>query len=459
MLPVVQHSIRRRLQGFAVLTSVILLSLASIVFTAHMASLQLIDNQIMANYYRNSEAFANAESGINFVLAQLDDSLIAQSMLINLPFYYVDISHHYSVTVEEIKVGKLKITSIGTSMDDSATREISVKADFYLNYPTPEAALSANGKLNLDATAIVNDGCEGLGSDACISAGSIAEKMLVSNPNLESESSDNPCQSGEEGSQFSDAVLKGESPVQLINKITTEEGIEQFDWGKILISDGSEIGGVSTDTEIQADSLFEVTLGFELNQVNLDNLWNHVASFDMTSGGDCSDMLQTISEDDVIIYIKGDCHINQYYAVQSNTSDNQLFTIGSTEHPKLILMEGGTFVTSADIETSVIGMLYLLPSTHDSVDQQGNVQYGDNGLAIQIADATSIDMAGINVDGALLSEYDCSYDDAQQNENNQNQTTFSARFNKRVLNQLYSQMGIASTGSGYRLSPGTWKDF
>lgn len=460
MIPIVQHSLRSRLQGFAVLTSVILLSLASIMFTVHMASLQLIDNQIMANYYRNSEAFANAESGINLILAKLDDSSIAQAMLINLPFQYASVGHHYSVLVEEIEVGKIKITSIGTSMDDSATREISVEADFYLDYPIPEAALLANGQLNLDDSAIVNDGCEGLGRDACISAGNIAEQMLVSNSGIESEELDNPCQSNdEELNHIADGVLNGESTIKIIEKIMTEEGTEQFDWGEVLILGNTEIGGVSTDSDMQADSLFEATLGFELNQVNLDNLWNHVASFDMTSGGDCSDMLQTLSDDDVIVYIKGDCHINQYYAGQSNTSDNKLFTIGSTEHPKLFLLEGGSFVTTSDVETSVIGMLYLLPSTHDSIDDQGNVQYGENGLAIQIPDSTSIDMTGINVDGALLSEYNCSYDHVQQTTTNQAQTTFSARFNKRVLNQLYSQIGIASVGSGYRLVAGSWKDF
>tara|TARA_R110001583_G_scaffold42735_2_gene135863 strand:+ start:10253 stop:11626 length:1374 start_codon:yes stop_codon:yes gene_type:complete len=456
MLVITQQNSRRKKRGFAVLASVILLCLASIMFTTYLASSQVIDNQIIANYYRNSEAFANAESGINYVLAQLDDSVIAQSMLINLPFQHISTSHHYSVEVQKIQKGKINITSSGTSMDGSAKREINVEADFYLDYPVPEAAISVNGKLNLDDSAIVNDGCEGLGSDDCLSNGNIAKQMLVSNPGVEGESIEEHCTSGV--NTITEGVLKGESELKIIEKIITEDGSERYDWGDVLMQGITEIGGIPLDDEIQASSLFEVTLGFEMNQVNLDNLWNHVANIDMTSGGDCSEMLQTITEEDSIIYIKGDCLINSYYTEQSHTSENKVFTIGSSDNPKLILIEGGTFVAPSNTETSVIGMLYFLPSTHDSIDEQGNIQYGEDGLAIQLLDS-NIDMSAIKVDGALLSEYSCSHDSTAQKNGHSAQTSLSARFNKQVLNQLYSKMGVATTGSGYRLTAGTWRDF
>ena len=159
---------QKKCQGFAVLASVILLCLASIVFTSHIASSQIIDNKIIANYYRNAEAFANAESGVNFILAQLDDSALAQTILINLPFHHSSIARHYQVTVQELQLGKIQITSAGTSIDGTAKREINVEADFYLDYPVPEAPLSTNGKLNLDESSLVNDGCEGLGNADCI---------------------------------------------------------------------------------------------------------------------------------------------------------------------------------------------------------------------------------------------------------------------------------------------------
>ena len=58
---------KKQQQGFAVLTTVIILSIAGIAYTTHMACLQLIDNKVLANYYRSSEAFANAESGVNLI--------------------------------------------------------------------------------------------------------------------------------------------------------------------------------------------------------------------------------------------------------------------------------------------------------------------------------------------------------------------------------------------------------
>ncbi|MCP4324698.1 MAG: hypothetical protein GY787_23175, partial [Alteromonadales bacterium] len=71
----------RKQQGFAIFTSAVLLSIAGIMFTASLASSQLVDNQIIGNYYRNNEAFANAESGINFVLSMLDNKIQAGVLL------------------------------------------------------------------------------------------------------------------------------------------------------------------------------------------------------------------------------------------------------------------------------------------------------------------------------------------------------------------------------------------
>ena len=454
-----QCVVKSKRRGFAVLSSVILLSLASIMFTTHMVSSQLIDNKIIANYYRNAEALANAESGVNFILAQLDDTGSAQTLLTNLPFEHYNSSLNYHVTVEEIQIGQIRITANGTSSDGSAKREINVDADFYLNFPIPEAAISTNGKLALGDLAVVNDGCEGLGRDACLSKGNIAPQMLVSNPGLESDVTDDVCSSPDLGeSTISPDALRGESEPKLIQEVTSEEGVEYFDWGDRLLSEEIEIGGVPLTQEGQANSLFEMILGFEMSEFNLDNLWNHVTSFDMSSGGDCSDVLQSVTDEDNIIYIKGDCIINEYYALDNHTFDHNIFSIGSNQAPKLVLLEGGTFVMPANMEISIVGMLYLLPSTHDSVDEQGNTEYGENGLAIQLQDP-SINLAGIHVDGALLSEYHCSHDGVDNQENYESQSHLSARFNKQVLNQLYSTMGIGTTGSGYRLSAGTWKDF
>lgn len=465
MLPVTPYKKMKREQGFAVLIPAILLSVAGIVFTTNMASLQLTDNQVIGNYYRNNEAFANAESGINYVLSQMDDTDFAEALIQSLPDdasvprTIADATHHYVVNVYKIDDSKIAISSSGTSMDGTAKREISLQIDFYLNYPIPAAALSTNGKLNLDDTALVNNGCEGLGADECLGKGNIADKLLVSNPNIEDEDSDELCAGGAVGENvIADGVLKGEGEQKLIAQTTDEEGNVSYDWGDISIPEGSEVGGISTDPEMEANSLFEATFGIEKNQENLDRLWDNAAKIDMTNGGDCSDMLQDVSDEDEIVYIKGDCDISQYYAEQSKTSQNKVFTIGSVKHPKLVFIEGGTFITAPNTGTAIVGMMYFLPGKHDDIDENGNYVLDDDGNRVQVEDS-SVDMGGINVNGALLSEYKCSHDGYDQTDNTGTKQHFSARFDKLVLGDLYSQMGMGTTGSGYRLTVGTWRDF
>lgn len=454
----------RKERGVVILTSTILLSVAGIVFTVNMASSQLIDNKIIANYYRNNEAFANAESGINFVLSQLDDPMKAQALLTSLPTRYESPVNHYQVTVDKIMASRLSITSEATSIDGSARRTINLEADFYLNFPIPTAAVSVNGKLNLDSSALVNDGCEGLGASECLSAGNIAENMLLSNPSLEVDAND-ACSGGHVGENIvASNVLKGSSLQKTVTKVTDSDGVERYNWGKVITSAGSLLGDITPEPELEAGSLFEATFALSRNQQNLDKLWDNAAQIDTTNGEDCSELLQFIDHEKEIIYIKGDCHISQYYTEQSNTSENKVFTIGSTEHPKLVLIEGGSFSTSANTGAKVIGMLYFLPISRDLVDAQGHLvdlngtPLPEGSDAVQIEDS-SVDMGGININGALLSEYKCSHDGYDKRDSNSTKQHFSARFDKLVLDKLYSDLGMITTGSGYRVAAGTWRDF
>ena len=452
-----------REQGFAVLLSTLLLAMAAILFTVNMACSQLIDNQIIANYYRNNEAFANAESGVNFVLSQLDDPQRAQLLLNNLPVTYSSSASHYSVRVDKLTVNRLSITSDATSVDESAIRQINLEVDFYLNFPIPSAAVSANGKLNLDDSALVNDGCEGLNKSDCFASGNVAEDMLVSNPAIEIE--DDECSGGSVGiNVIADNVLKGASQEKIITTITTADGVQRYDWGKSESPESSYISEQPLEPDFKAGSLFEATFALPMNADNLDKIWDNAAQIDNSYGGDCSEQLQIIDEQKEIIYIKGDCDISQYYTQQSKTSENKVFTIGSAEHPKLVFIEGGTFKTQPNTGARVVGMLYFLPGKHELVDDNDNlvdlngVLLADQADAIQMTD-TSIDMGAVNVNGALLSEYKCSHDGYDKTDHNNSKQHFSARFDKLVLDKLYADLGVNPTGSGYRLAAGSWRDF
>lgn len=437
--------------GFVILTTTLLLSMASITFTMNMASSQLLDNQIIANYYRNNEAFVNAESGINFVLSQLDDPVMSQLLLSDLSVAYPSSPYHYIVNVELINVSQLAITSVGTSVDGSAQRKISLVVDSYLNFPIPTATVSTNGKLNLDNSVSVNDGCEGLSSSDCQASGNVAENMLLSNPALEMQETV-PCSGGHVGNNIiGNELLVGDSTSEEVKLNSEATG---YDWRDNSFSDGSTIAGISTDPSLTANSLFEATFAMQMNEDNIAGL--SAVTIDTSHGDNCSQRLQALDDEDVIILIKGDCDISGLY-----TGHNYVFTIGSTESPKLIFIEGGTFNIAPNAKVSVIGMLYFLPGTHDLVDASGNLVDSNGDLvtqAIQVTDS-NINLGVINVNGALLSEYTCSYASANTVNGDSIRQHLSIRFDKLVLDKLYSDLGVEAIESGYRLSPGTWRDF
>jgi len=450
-------------QGFVVLTIVILLSLAGILFTVNMAASQLVDNYIIENYYRNNEAFSNAESGISFVLSQLADPVTTQALVFSLPMTYESSEHNFQVAVTKIIDNRLAVSAIGRSVDSSAQREINLEVDFSLIFPIPKAAISANGKINLDESALVNDGCEGLEKHDCFSSGSVAENMMLSNPAIEID--EEVCSGGRVGENtIADNVLKGSSTEKIISKISDSNGVQRYDWGEGAIPNDIDIFGVTTGGVTTANSLFEATFTVALNQDNLDTIWDNAVQIDTSTGGDCSEQLQMIDDEKRIIYIKGNCHISQYYAEQSNTSENKVFTVGSTENPKLIFIEGGTFITSANTGAAIIGMLYFLPAKNELIDKHGNLvdnngdQLSDNLAAVVVEDA-SVDMGGVNVNGAVLSEYKCSHDGQDKRDNKGTKQHFSARFDKLILDKLYSDLGVPPIGSRYRVTTGSWRDF
>ncbi len=445
-------SLIKRELGFAVLTSAVLLSLACIVFTVNMASTQLIDNQIIGNYYRNNEAFVNAESGINLILSKLDTPDIAKEMLTALP--YSSSADHYSVEVIQVNANTLEIISAGLSMDDSAKRNIHLQVNFSLDYNVPAAPISSDGKLNLDASAIVNDGCEGLSIDGCLSPGNIADVMLLSNPGAETEYSE-LC-SGEEsdiGSNlFADNVFYGDSEKRVIDN--------GGDWGDTAPPAGVPVFGTLLTTVGTPANLFEATFGIEKNDTNMQIIKDYAADIDMTVEGavSCSEQLKDISDQDEVIYIQGDCNIEQNDTSQSATSENKRFTIGSSAHPKIVFMEGGTFTTQPNSGASVIGMLYFLPGKHSAADKSGVPVLDEYGNELLVEDI-SVDMGGIRVNGALLSDYKCSADGYDKTDNKGTKQHFSVRYDRSVLNLLYSQLGMPAVGSSYLQVEGSWRDF
>ena len=460
------YSIKRD-KGFAVLTSALLLSIAGIAFTANMASTQLIDNQIIANYYRNNEAFVNAESGVNFVLSKLTDADLAIELLSSLsedPEYSGTDHHYYEVKVNKINGNTIQIISYGRSMDNSAQRTIQLEANYLVDYNPPRAPVSSNGKLNIDFTANINDGCEGLTAADCLSDGNISDYMIISNPDGDVE----PDYEDEE-----DVMCFAEDPLEA-NNIDTRAYYGDYspdrivdnedDWGDVLAPEGSVFFGMDSDHDLEPDSLFEATFGIEQNEDNMAALENYAFLVDMTIDGavSCSEQLKNVGDEDKVIYIKGDCNIDQYDASQSNSSENKRFTIGTVDNPKMVFIEGGTFVNQPNTGASVVGLLYFLPGTSTQVvlGEDGLPVLDENDVPVtEEVEDLSVDMGGMRVNGALLTDYKCSHDGYDKTDTRGTKQHFSARYDISILNDLYNEAGGAPMASDYSIKPGTWRDF
>lgn len=449
--------------GFAVLTVSLLLSLACIAFTANMASAQLIDNKVIANYYRNNEAFINAESGIHLVLSQIDQS---STMLENLPITYHPAESSYSVTVSQLNKNSIQINSLASSLDGSAQREIQLQVYYEFSYNLPKAALSSNGKLNLAATATVNNGCEGLSAANCSSAANIAEYQLTSNPSNETQATE-LCTGGRLGENLIEesALYSGNADDNFLTIGKQQEIVDSYGNTQTVsvkwpnnIPVGSTFYGLEVAENLSPVTLFESTFGVtRAIGVNALQASAEVAVIDMNDGSaiSCSQRLAVISDDVSTLYIKGDCDIDS-----NNLTENKRFTIGSVDNPKLVFIEGGTFTSLPDTGASVIGILYFIPGLTDKLDSAAMpILDPDSEGQYQQVEQQSIDISGIRVNGAVLSDYNCSHDSYDRANTAELKQHFSARFDKTVLNRLYRNINRVAIDSGYSFVEGSWRDF
>jgi hypothetical protein len=429
--------------GFVVLTTIVILSAVGIIYTVNMAHSQLMDNRVLGNYYRNNEALANAESGVSLILSKLSDDSIARVMMEELPFVYpqqVSDSAPYQVTLDSIASDTFQITSVGYSQDRSAFREVALQIYQHTHFDIPNASFSSNGQLSINSSAFINNGCEGLDKNNCRSPGNIAEQIVITPSST--EQADELCDP-----YFTNAPLDYESKTIIDNQ-----------WGSAASSVGSFLGDLNSLQDMEnTSSLFQSTFGVTLDDARavLANS-DQVTKIDMTVSNalSCSEQLNDIDDQVKVIYIKGDCNIDQN---DPSFNSGERFTIGSLTNPKMILIEGGTFTSQPSTGVSVNGLLYFIPAIHDLVDENGDTVYVDQ--VKQTEEDPSIDISGIRVNGALMSEYQCAHNQTDADVSRDNNQHLSIRYDKSVLNQLYEQLGMEASATYYQLVAGSWRDF
>jgi len=446
--------------GFVVLTLSIILSMASIAYTANMANLQLVDNQILSNYYRSQEAFLNAESGVSLLMSKLNSSTLTEQMLNDLPYTYpinVLATSPYQVSLFKVDNNKLEIVSTGWSRDRSALRKISLQVRYISVYDIPIAPLLVNDTLNINDKGSINEGCEGVAASRCRSPSNIARKLIVSKPTIEGSALCNV--EGATGNQINEQAFSGVTDDDI--GLTRLQEISGTHWGEANSSTGSVFDQVNTiENMSQAGSLFESSFGVPLSLAK-DELSSSgiVEMIDMTVEGtiSCSEQIKDIAEDTSVIYIKGDCNIDFTDTSHTHYSDSKRFSIGSTDSPKLVFMEGGKFTNLPMTGISVIGMLYFLPG-EQTISEPSVVSVSGDESEQSLIQKQSIDISGIYINGALFSEYRCTHNDNDQASNAIKQP-FSVRYDKAILNNLYDRIGMPVIGKSYQIIDGTWRDF
>lgn len=433
-------------KGFAVLITVMMLSVIGLLYALNMAHSQLIDNRILGNVFRNNEALANAESGVHLILNKLSHIKTAEQIVQNLPFTYSDQQaeeEHYQVAVNGLGNTQLQITSTGYSQDKTAIKVVSLQVQRIDVFDIPVTAVSSNGQLKINPKGVIDTGCEGLDKESCHSSDNVADQAVISQTPSEKN-----------GSSFCRNDLQSPSLTYTVKHIVGQQ------WGKATSFVGTLFEQIrKIDDTDKAASLFQSTFGIHLNDAK-DTLTfsNKVANIDMTTFNslDCSEQLRSLDDDINIIYIKGDCNIDVKDSAYNDSPDTKHFAIGSIKKPKMVFFEGGTFIKQPDIHVSINGMLYFIPATHDLLSENGDFIYIDD--VKQTVTDQIIDMSGIRVNGALLSEYNCSH-----NENDKNKTAtmqhFSIFYDKTILNTLYGKLGMIALTSYYQLVIGSWRDF
>ena len=346
-------------KGFAVLTTVVILSAAGILYTLNMAHSQLIDNRILGNIFRNNEALVHAESGVNLILNKLSDTTTAEQILNGLPFTYPEQltdTNYYQVIVkrgDDNDDQQLIITSTGYSQDKTATKIVSLKVERFEVFDIPVSALSSNGQLNINSKGNINTGCEGLSKEDCRSPGNIAEQAVISR--APSENNDDEFCTNDS----TDSLLTYQ-----IQNITDQQ------WGDATSFAGTVFDNVDTINDMNnASSLFESTFGIDLNdakQALSDS--EQVANIDMTDSSalSCSEQLNEIDASISIVYIKGDCNIDINDPAFNNYPNTERFTIGTIEHQKWSSLKVDLLLHSLIrvFQLTACFILYLLPKTY-----------------------------------------------------------------------------------------------
>ncbi|WP_354623626.1 pilus assembly PilX N-terminal domain-containing protein [Psychromonas sp. MME2] len=450
-------------RGFAVLITALLLCLAGIAFTTNMAFSQLIDNQIAGNYYRNREAFLNAESGINLMLSKITASA---SLLNTLPISYHPAGASYSVSVERINKNSVALSAVGMSQDGTAQREIHLQINHELTYNIPLAALSVNGKLHLNDDVVINDGCEGVNASLCKSPGNIAKYQLVTHPSNETQATAECTGHSLAQNVFASNLLHGDNflTVGEQKSVIDEYGfatLETVNWPENRTA-AMQFHGLEVTEDVSPSSLFESTFGVsESDAMFALQSANDVAMIDMNDGDvtNCLTRLTEVDEAVSTIYIEGDCDLMRDDLYALDAEKTQRVSIGSVDNPKLLLIKGGHFVSEAKTDVVIFGMVYFLPGSGELFDENGNVIVDPDTEQVMQAREQSVDLGNLSVNGAVLSEYNCSYSGSDNAEASLNAAPLSVRYDKTVLNKLYQNRGSLAVSAGYRVVAGSWKDF
>jgi len=421
--------------GFAVLTLVLLLSLASLIYTVNMTQTQLIDNQILSNDYRTQAARLHAESGVSLVESQLKQGSDTKQLLHHLPFVYPTVitdSELFQVQLSQSTDQLLHLTSTGYSEDRQAIQRITLTLQRQADYGIPASGLASNAALALNVGATIQrDDNTQVDNDLGLALPLIHAASLTT------------------------AACPDRSPLGLSatsNLPVAQSGLsfawlKNRPWGAATSFAGTFLDSATPIPDKQhPHSLFEKTFGVSMREaLPVLNIGEGVTMIKAATYHDqtmsCAQQLQSLDDRQQVLYIQGDCDLTRYSAP---------YVIGSVTYPKLIFMEGGRFVNHAGVK--ITGLLYYLPK--QSLSNGYSASLASDAMKTLISTPQAINLTGLSVNGALLTEYACSFNE-QVNED----ASLWVNYNPEVLTTLYQQIGVSPINVEYQQVLGSWRDF
>ncbi len=201
---------------------------------------------------------------------------------------------------------------------------------------------------------------------------------------------------------------------------SSHAGFEQL--GFSMLETGEFGQDAFADSKIQSDKLFQGVFGVPETPEN--KAWLQDLALLVGSEG-CSEALFQHKAKGGLVWLKGNCQLEPRHITSQDHTGGSYLTLGSRLNPVLLVVEGGSL---SGVGLNVFGIVFFLPAAKES--------------------PTRLTLGTSKISGAMLVDY---ADVVAQSP----ESSLVVEYDKLSLSALKSRL----TTDGFRITPGSWKDF